>query len=175
MIEDIDKQIRQGIKPDGMSFKLFDYAEMAVQLDEILDALTKDECAKRCGNSRGCCVANGYQLGATEEMIRYQEQTGNRQKDVSGKCQYHKRERGCTLPSSLKPPKCLATLCIYLRKRLETDYRREEQEFVELMAEAADASDSLVNGDKGETLFSAMEQAIRAGRNLVNKVRAEIK
>jgi len=172
-------QIRQGIKPEGMSFMLFDYAGLANELDEILKALTRNECAKRCGDSIGCCVAGAYKTGgATKEMLQYQEQEGNGQRDVDGKCQYHAEGSGCTLVSLFRPPKCLTTLCGKkggLKDYLVATYGREGQKFVEAMAEATDSCASMINGDKGETLFLAMEEAIAAGRRITEKEKVGVK
>lgn len=150
--------------PKHMSHTLRDYTRFAKKLERVLRELTEKECAKRCRNSKGCCVKDAYGLGATPEMKKYQRAWGHI-RNLSSKCQYH--HNGCTL--RYRPSRCLTTFCKPIREYLESKYRYEGIEFVTLMSRAENVSNSLLTEDKGEALFSAMEMAIEAGERTIKR------
>ena len=135
MIKQNNDQIQKTETNNGYETILF-YIARSVQLDSLLNELTRDFCSDKCDNGiRGCCNYNAYKFGVPEEMLILQEKEALRNrwegknKDLG--CKYHS-SNGCKL-SLFKSPVCITFLCENLKRYLEKEHEIDGRVFTGLM------------------------------------------
>lgn len=167
--ERIIEQIRKGTKPQGMCDLIFEYAKKALQLDDILSEITKEQCASNCpAGYTGCCVPGAYSCEVPEEMLGWQEIESFQNRGVHNSkncCKYHSI-KGCEL-ILFKSPLCINSLCAKLRDYLAKEYGYPGEIFTSSMGKANNHESGLINEDEREKMFCFMDSAIFYGRKIV--------
>ena len=186
-IKKTNRERKQDIEDEDIKNKMTAYAERTKQLDAILSELTKGYCASKCKYTPiGCCNGQYYRDdNLPKEILKLQKQeaieNGWKNEKKHDECKYHSPE-GCKL-KMYKPPRCIRHLCTDLTDYLKTEFSDSEvlRNFVHIMRwdikpgfySYGYSYDERIDSTEG--LFSAMDKAIAAGRELVEIKKAKTK
>ena len=114
---------------------VYEYVNMAGQLNAELKRLTQGYCAESCpGLPAGCCTEQSFNVGSVPLLSRLQreEAQNNGWTQTPGNCQYHNPEQGCALDRT-KTPLCLGALCEPVRRYLRGTHGQQAEPFINVM------------------------------------------
>ena len=144
------------------------YSKKINSLDGILDNLTRNYCQKLCpeDDNVGCCGANHYLAGSSEELFKLQEQEfkGESIQTSQGNCKYHSSDHGCGIKT--KSPLCIGYLCMSLEHYLRKFDDKKGLDFIYSLE--AIGKSSIVQHDF--LLLSLLDKAIEKGKALEDHI-----